>query len=80
LFYVLYLMQRRRTWNLMIDVIVQSGHYPPNAGTLAGFMVEGKKRYWLHVAIDGLTAEIRRSATGSRFTSKSLRLLSVTCY
>src|SRR5207245_6469076 len=40
-----------RTWNLMIDVIAQSGRYPPNASTgpntanpLANFMVEGEKR------------------------------------
>jgi hypothetical protein len=47
-----------RTWNLMIDVIAQSGHYPPNASTLAGFVVEGEKRYWLHIAIDRFTGQI----------------------
>ena len=47
-----------RTWNLLIDVVAQSGHYPPNASTLAGFMVEGEKRYWLHVAIDRFTGQI----------------------
>jgi hypothetical protein len=29
-----------RTRNLMIDVIGQSGHYPPNATTLNGFVVK----------------------------------------
>ncbi|MFZ1220761.1 MAG: hypothetical protein WAO00_15815 [Chthoniobacterales bacterium] len=47
-----------RTWNVMIDVIAQSGHYPPNATTLAQFVVEGEKRYWLHVAIDRFSGEV----------------------
>lgn len=47
-----------RTWNLMIDVIAQSGRYPPTATTLQQFVVEGEKRYWLHVAIDRFTGEI----------------------
>ena len=47
-----------RTWNLMIDVIAQSGRYPPNASTLAGFMVEGEQHYWVHVAIDRFTGQV----------------------
>jgi hypothetical protein len=47
-----------RTWNLIIDVIAQSGRYPPTASTLADFVVEGEKRYWLHVAIDRFTGEV----------------------
>jgi Tfp pilus assembly protein PilX len=47
-----------RVWNLMIDVIAQSGRYPPNATTLAQFVVEGEKRYWLHVAIDRFSGEV----------------------
>jgi hypothetical protein len=47
-----------RTWSLMIDVIAQSGHYPPTASDLASFIVEGEKRYWLHVAIDRFTGEV----------------------
>ncbi len=47
-----------RTWNLMIDVIAQSGRYPPNAGSLNDFVVEGERRYWLHVAIDRYTGKI----------------------
>jgi hypothetical protein len=47
-----------RTWNLMIDVIAQSGRYPPNAGALSDFVVEGEKRYWLHVAIDRFTGQV----------------------
>jgi hypothetical protein len=41
-----------RTWNLMIDVIAQTGHYGPNAQDLTAFIPEGEKRYWLHVALD----------------------------
>src|SRR5205085_11249364 len=47
-----------RTWNLMIDVIAQSGRYPPTASTLSDFVMEGEKRYWLHVAIDRFTGEV----------------------
>ena len=54
-----------RTWNLMIDVIAQSGRYPPNASSgpntanpLANFMVEGERRYWVHVAIDRFTGQV----------------------
>ena len=42
----------------MIDVIAQSGRYPPTASTLADFVVEGEKRYWLHIAIDRFTGEV----------------------
>jgi len=41
-----------RTWGLLIDLVAQTGHYAPNAAGLADFVVEGEKRYWLHVAID----------------------------
>jgi hypothetical protein len=47
-----------RVWNLMIDVIAQSGRYPPSATALSQFVVEGEKRYWLHVAIDRFTGEV----------------------
>ena len=46
------------TWNLLIDVIVQSGHYPINAAGLADFLVEGERRYWVHVAIDRSTGQV----------------------
>jgi hypothetical protein len=41
-----------RTWNLMIDMIAQTGRYKPNASALSDFLVEGEKRYWLHIALD----------------------------
>ena len=47
-----------RTWGLLIDVVAQSGRYPPTASTLSDFVVEGEKRYWLHVAIDRFTGEV----------------------
>ena len=47
-----------RTWNLLIDIIAQSGHMVPTAQTLNDFVVDGEKRYWLHVAIDRYTSKI----------------------
>jgi hypothetical protein len=47
-----------RTWGLFIDLIAQSGRYPPTATALKDFVVEGEKRYWLHVAIDRFTGAI----------------------
>ena len=44
-----------RTWNLIIDVIAQTGKYAPGTPDLsnpAKFIVEGEKRYWLHIALD----------------------------
>ena len=47
-----------RTWNLFIDVIAQSGHLAPTATSLDNFVVNGEKRYWLHIAIDRYTGKI----------------------
>jgi len=47
-----------RTWNLLIDIIAQSGRYPINASRLDQFSVEGERHYWLHVAIDRFTCEV----------------------
>jgi hypothetical protein len=44
-----------RTWNLMIDVIAQTGNYAPGTTNLTDptkFIVQGEKRYWLHIALD----------------------------
>jgi len=44
-----------RTWNLMIDVIAQTGQYAPGTADLTDpskFIVQGEKRYWLHIALD----------------------------
>jgi hypothetical protein len=42
-----------RTWNLLVDVIAQTGKYKPNAPdlTASNFIVQGEKRYWLHIAL-----------------------------
>jgi hypothetical protein len=40
-----------RTWNLMIDVIAQTGKCAPGETDVARFIVEGEKRYWLHIAL-----------------------------
>jgi hypothetical protein len=47
-----------RTWNLMIDVISQSGRYTARSQTLNDFVVEGERRYWIHVAIDRFTGKV----------------------
>jgi hypothetical protein len=47
-----------RTWGLFIDLIAQAGRYPRTSTNLAQFLVEGEKRYWLHVAIDRFTGQI----------------------
>jgi hypothetical protein len=48
-----------RTWNFVIDVVAQSGHFKPNAGNLQNdFIVEGEQHYWVHVAIDRFTGKV----------------------
>jgi hypothetical protein len=47
-----------RVWNLMIDVIVQMGRYPPTATGTDQFQVEGEQRCWVHVAIDRYTGQL----------------------
>ena len=51
-----------RVWNLMIDVIAQTGRFPAIAASqsnpLAAFQVEGERRYWVHVAIDRYTGKV----------------------
>ena len=48
-----------RVWNLLIDVVAQSGHFKPNATNLQNdFVVEGEQHYWVHVAIDRFTGRV----------------------
>jgi hypothetical protein len=48
-----------RTWGLLVDVIAQTGRYPPNATSFEnGFVVEGEQHYWVHVAIDRFTGQV----------------------
>jgi hypothetical protein len=57
-------VSQTRTWNLLIDVIAQSGRYPsnltqnPNPADLPKFVVDGEQRYWVHVAIDRFTGQV----------------------
>jgi hypothetical protein len=44
-----------RAWNLMVDVIAQTGQYTSDATNVTQankFIVQGEKRYWLHIALD----------------------------
>lgn len=45
-------------WNLMIDVVAQSGRFPPNATNLKDFVVNGEARYWIFAAIDRTTCKV----------------------
>jgi hypothetical protein len=47
-----------RTWGLLIDVVAQSGRYPPGETDLRKFVVEGEQHYWVHVAIDRFTGRV----------------------
>jgi hypothetical protein len=50
-----------RTWNLLIDVIAQTGRYPASATSssdLARFIVTGETHYWVHVALDRYTGTV----------------------
>jgi hypothetical protein len=48
-----------RTWNLLIDVVAQTGHFKPDAGNLQNdFVVDGEQHYWVHVAIDRFTGRV----------------------
>ena len=52
-----------RTWNLLIDVIGQSGHFVNSSASVSSggrdnFVVEGERHYWLHVAIDRYTGQV----------------------
>jgi hypothetical protein len=47
-----------RVWNVMIDLIAQTGQYQAGAATLDNFTVCSQHRYWLHEAIDRYTGQI----------------------
>lgn len=47
-----------RTWNLLIDMVAQTGRFPQHASALNDFTVEGETRYWVHLAIDRFTGEV----------------------
>jgi hypothetical protein len=45
-------------WNVMIDVVAQTGRFAPNSQDLKQFVVQGEARYWIFAAIDRTTGEI----------------------
>jgi hypothetical protein len=47
-----------RTWTLLVDLVAQVGHYPPGATSLKQFIVDGEKRYWLHLTLDRYTGQV----------------------
>ena len=52
-------VSQTRVWNLLIDVVAQSGRFRPNATSLRDdFVVEGEQHYWVHVAIDRFTGQV----------------------
>ena len=42
----------------MIDLVAQTGKFRTTDTSLDNFIVDGERRYWLHVAIDRFTGEI----------------------
>ena len=47
-----------RTWNFMIDLVVQTGRFTSSSSSGSAFMVQGEERAWIHVAIDRITGEV----------------------
>jgi hypothetical protein len=46
------------TWNLLVDIVAQTGRLPSTASDLDDFIVESESRVWLHLAIHRLTGKI----------------------
>jgi Tfp pilus assembly protein PilX len=52
-----------RTWNVMIDLVAQTGMFAPNSPATSAalgtsFIVQGEHHYWMHVAIDRFTGKV----------------------
>lgn len=47
-----------RCWNLLVDIVAQTGRYAPGITDPNRFTVEGERRYWLQIAIDRFTGEV----------------------
>lgn len=47
-----------RTWNLLVDLIVQTGRYPATATSLDQFQVSSQRQYWIHLAMDRFTGQV----------------------
>ena len=51
-------VSQTRVWNVLIDVVAQSGRYSPGETDLRKFNVNGEQHYWIHVAIDRFTGQV----------------------
>jgi hypothetical protein len=47
-----------RSWQLMLDVVAQSGRVAPGSSDLKDFVVEGQKRFFVYLTLDRITGEI----------------------
>jgi len=47
-----------RTWNLLIDLVAQTGKFPRDDGNRADFQVTGEQHVLVHVAIDRITGKV----------------------
>lgn len=48
-----------RTWNLAVDIVVQTGKFPQGStGSLERFAVAGERRWLVHLAIDRFSGEV----------------------
>jgi hypothetical protein len=47
-----------RTWNLLIDIIAQTGRFPGTGSAAGDFVVGGEERIWVHATIDRFTGAI----------------------
>jgi hypothetical protein len=50
-----------RTWNFLLDLIVQTGRFSSSAQALNQFAVRAERRYWIHFAIDRFTGQVLAS-------------------
>lgn len=51
-------MGTTRTWNLLVDLVVQGGNFTPTSKNGSDFIVNAERRVWVHLAIDRLTGEV----------------------
>lgn len=47
-----------RSWQLMCDIVVQSGRISSQSSNLRDFLVEGQKRFFVYLTLDRITGEI----------------------
>jgi hypothetical protein len=47
-----------RTWNLMLDLVVQTGRFGLQSQSAADFFPKSERRYWVHLALDRFTGEV----------------------